>query len=560
MDNKAHTEPQTLKSVETIHTSLLGMTLICVVLLYGMLLPLFGINPVSSPWVAGIVTTTVIVGLAYLYTLNFKAHKLVQEQARLTDVLINSLGQGFLTFDNKGVCGEIYSQACLVLLDTKQVAGVDVMSILRIEPDKRDEFMEWLGILFQPDHALSFDDAVRFLPDIIPRQDDRAVLITYRPVRDKENRLMRIVLIATDHTEEKEAQKRADAERQFAAMICAIFAERQNFMLTMGEMKELIDSLSDINLSLFEPEFYRQVHTLKGAVLHFKMDKLGEAMHELENALRAAKEMDPASAREVIGHSRGEVQLEYGRIQNVLRDVLGENDEYNQGLIEVDEEAIYEFGKLLKNQNVSPDILYAYQSTVLAIPLFTLLKTLDRQMLALADKLEKRIRPIVFQGENVRLPARPLQHLVMTLTHVAHNIIDHGIETPIARMAKGKDATGQITVIVRRLTDDYGMRWVEIVIADDGAGIDPNKVRAKLTTADPDGSWRFEDDDTVIQHLLTQSLSTRDEVSMLSGRGEGMNALYQEVLRLGGRCRIHSQMHKGTQLIIHLPEKLQDSL
>lgn len=560
MDSKAPLQPQTLKSVETIHTSLLGMTLICVVLLYAVLLPLFGINPMHSPLVAGIVTGTVFIGLGYLYYLNYTAHKEVQEQARLTDVLINSLGQGFLSFDAKGACGAIYSQACHNLLDTPKVAGTSVMDILRIAPDKQEEFLDWLGILYQPDHALSFDDAVRFLPDSIPRSDEKDVLISYRPIYDKDGRLNRIVLIATDHTEEKEAQKRANAERQFAAMICAIFAERQNFMLTMTEIKTLIDSLSDFNRSIFEPDFYRQVHTVKGAALHFKMDKLGEALHELESALRAAKDMESHVAQDIIGHNRGDVQLEYGRIQNLLRDVLGEQESYEQGLIEVDEEAIYEFGKLLKKQNVSPDIIYAYQSTVLAIPVFTLLKTLDRQMQALADKLEKRIKPILFQGENVRLPARPLQHLVMALTHVAHNIVDHGIETPIARMAKGKDTSGQVTVFVRRLLDDYGVKWVEITIADDGAGIDPNKVRAKLTTSNPEGDWRFEEDDSIIQHVLTQSLSTRDEVSMLSGRGEGMNAVYQEVLRLGGRCRIHSQMHKGMQLVIQLPEKLQSEL
>ncbi len=552
-----HDKPQTLRHVEDIHTSLTGLALIGIVLLVGLLLPVFGFNALSSGLVAIIVVCVVFVGIGYLYLLNFNAHKVVLEQARLTDVLINSLGQGFLTFDAKGICGSVYSQACHPLLNVEEVSDHKIVDVLQVPKDKHEEFMEWLSILFQPDHALSFDDAVRFLPDSIPRTDERNVIIGYRPIRNKEDRLTRIVLIATDTTEEKEAQKRADNERQFAAMICAIFAERQSFTMIMTEMREMLDQLSDLKPDIFSPDFFRQVHTLKGAVMHFKMEKLGEELHNLESVLRECREKPITEIKDAIGQSRGDVQLEYGRIQNSLRDVIGEEEKYPQGLIEVDEEAVYDFARLLKKQNASPDIIYAYQTTVLSVPLFTLLRTLDRQIMPLAEKLEKKIKPIVYSGEVVRVPSRPLQHLIMALTHVAHNILDHGIETPIARMAKGKDAHGQMTVDARRIVDDYGVKWIQIIIGDDGAGIDPNKVRSKLMTTDPEGSWRFDDDQTVIQHLLTQTLSTRDEVSMLSGRGEGMGAVYQEVIRLGGRCYLQSEMHVGTRLIIHLPEKLE---
>src|SRR5262249_27599311 len=94
-----------LQQVETIHTSLGGLALICLVLTGGLLLPVFGFNGLSSPYIAGCIVTTVCVGLSTLYLWNLQAHKMVMDQARLTDVLINSLGQGFLTFDVKGVCG-----------------------------------------------------------------------------------------------------------------------------------------------------------------------------------------------------------------------------------------------------------------------------------------------------------------------------------------------------------------------------------------------------------------------------------------------------------------------
>jgi chemotaxis protein histidine kinase CheA len=194
------------------------------------------------------------------------------------------------------------------------------------------------------------------------------------------------------------------------------------------------------------------------------------------------------------------------------------------------------------------------------VPLFTLLKSLDRQMLPLAERLEKKVKPIKFIGEAVRVPSRPMQLLLLSLTHVLHNIVDHGIEAPLTRMAKGKDPQGEVQIEVRHTPGDHGQKWITVTIADDGAGIDPNRVRQKLNESDPNGTWRFEDDDTVIQHLLTRDISTRDTATLISGRGAGMGAVYQEVIKLGGRCRLKSEMHKGTALIIDLPDRLEAGL
>jgi two-component system chemotaxis sensor kinase CheA len=549
--------PQTLKQVEIIHTSLTGLALIAIVLLAGLLLPVFGLTPLNSPAVAGLIVAAAFTGIAGLYFMNYRAHKVVMAQARLTDVLINSLGQGFLTFNAKGICGPVYSQASLNMLLTEDIPGRPIAEILHIPPEGRQEFDEWVGVLFMPDHAMGFEDAARFMPDEFQRADGRSILLSYRAVRDGEGRLVHIVLIATDKTEEKEAQKRADTERQFASMICAIFAERQNFMVTMSELKILVEKLKRCDTQVLDADFFRDAHTLKGAVMHFKMEALGHRLHELETTLRIGSGIPSQELLPQIDQHRADIQLEFGRIQNALKDILGDNEVATQGLIEVDEDSVYQFQRLLKQQNVSPDILYAFQNTILAVPLVTLLKSLDRQMLPLAEKLEKKVRPIVFKGETVRVPARPLQRFMLALTHVVHNILDHGIEAPITRMAKGKDAFGQVTITISRVMDGDARKWTSIAITDDGAGIDPNRVRAKLMLTDPEGNWRFEEDATVIQRLLTQEVSTKDEISMVSGRGAGMSAVYQEILRLGGQATLSSVIHKGTTLTIRLPETME---
>ena len=550
---------QTHRQAETVHTTLTGLSLMCLILLVGVLLPVFGLNPVQSAEVAIIIGGAVLVGVAYLYILNYRTHSFVSEQANLTDVLMNSLGQGFLTFDEKGVCGQGYSQASLKLLQCDSISGKQVADLLQIPPESRNDFFEWLGILYMPDHALSFEDAVRFMPADVTHQNGKTIELSYRPVRNHLGRLECIILISTDKTEEKDAQKRIDDERRFVAMVCAIFAEKQSFILTMSEIKLMLDSLAKVDESLLSPHFFRDVHTIKGAAMHFKMEVLGEKLHILESTLRDVQDAVSANGistdmKEALSQRRAEVHLEFARIQNSLRAILGEEDARAQGIVEVDENSLYDFGKLLKQKNVSPDIHYAFQKTLLSVPLFTLLKSLDRQMLPLAEKLEKKVKPILFKGDEVRVPAKPMQHLLMALTHVVHNILDHGIEAPITRMAKGKDPQGQVTIEVHNVRGADDRPWIEITISDDGAGINPNIVREKLLKADPDGSWRHDDDASIIQQLLTHEVSTRDEVSMLSGRGAGMSAVYQTVLRMNGQAELRSEMHKGTQLIIRLPE------
>ena len=97
----------------------------------------------------------------------------MSNQASLTEVLVNSLGQGFLVFDRSGLCGNVYSQACLDLLETLP-AGKNVIDILRISDEQRSDFKEWMDIMFMPNHALGFDDVVKFMPVLLSAQQGSA--------------------------------------------------------------------------------------------------------------------------------------------------------------------------------------------------------------------------------------------------------------------------------------------------------------------------------------------------------------------------------------------------
>jgi two-component system chemotaxis sensor kinase CheA len=131
--------------------------------------------------------------------------------------------------------------------------------------------------------------------------------------------------------------------------------------------------------------------------------------------------------------------------------------------------------------------------------------------------------------------------------------VDHGLEASEEREMMGKDPAGRIQVTASTFSDVSG-RWLRIKIQDDGGGIDPNRIRNKLSEKDPDNSLAQMADADVIQHIFDSGISTKDQVGEFSGRGIGLNAVLIEAQRLGGRAWVESQIGKGSTFLIEVPD------
>ena len=101
-----------------------------------------------------------------------------------------------------------------------------------------------MEILFMPNHAIGFDDVVKFLPAFFPHSEGRRISLMYRPIRAKDGALTQVVVIATDQTEEYEAQQRAEQQQSYAEMICRIFKERNQFLATVTHIRKFVEAAS----------------------------------------------------------------------------------------------------------------------------------------------------------------------------------------------------------------------------------------------------------------------------------------------------------------------------
>ncbi|MDL2339590.1 MAG: response regulator, partial [Pseudomonadota bacterium] len=132
--------------------------------------------------------------------------------------------------------------------------------------------------------------------------------------------------------------------------------------------------------------------------------------------------------------------------------------------------------------------------------------------------------------------------------HLLRNSVTHGIESPAARVAAGKDATGAIVVAVSQDGNE-----VSVEVRDDGAGLDLDRIRGKAVASGLITEGAALSDGDLANLIFTPGFSTADKVTELSGRGVGMDVVRSEVNAIGGRIETATSFGQGTGFKLVLP-------
>lgn len=190
------------------------------------------------------------------------------------------------------------------------------------------------------------------------------------------------------------------------------------------------------------------------------------------------------------------------------------------------------------------------QESVMAIraqPVKSVFSRMPRIVRELAATLGKEVR-IVTSGEMTEIDKTVIEQLNDPLTHMIRNALDHGIEPPAERLAAGKPRQGTILL-------SAGQRSGRIVIevADDGRGINREKVLAKARDRGIVATTATLSDDDIDNLIFLPAFSTAETVSNISGRGVGMDVVKRNVQALGGRISVRSQFGGGSSFTLSLP-------
>jgi two-component system chemotaxis sensor kinase CheA len=178
-----------------------------------------------------------------------------------------------------------------------------------------------------------------------------------------------------------------------------------------------------------------------------------------------------------------------------------------------------------------------------------LFSALPRLVRDLAAETGKKVR-LAVDGGDVELDREMIESIRDPITHILRNAVDHGIEAPEARRAAGKGETGKLEVSARQTGNQ-----ILICIADDGGGIDGERLVAKAVSA---GLLTPERAALLTPAAKTAlvfepGLSTAAAVTALSGRGVGMDVVRANVERIGGLVEIDSRPGEGTILTLRVP-------
>ncbi len=167
----------------------------------------------------------------------------------------------------------------------------------------------------------------------------------------------------------------------------------------------------------------------------------------------------------------------------------------------------------------------------------------------LSGSLGKQVDLKVF-GEDTEVDRSVIEHIGDPMVHIIRNAIDHGLETPEERVAKGKSEQGTITIRASQKGNQ-----IVIEVSDDGRGVNVEKVKKKalakgIITADEAGRMT---DESAVNLIFLPGFSTADVATELSGRGVGMDVVKTNISKLNGAVEITTNKNAGSTITIRLP-------
>ncbi|WP_025323809.1 chemotaxis protein CheA [Deferrisoma camini] len=288
-----------------------------------------------------------------------------------------------------------------------------------------------------------------------------------------------------------------------------------------------------------------------------KMQQEGAGVEPAPQADGPAPERSPQENGTASGQKIRVLKVDQARI-DALMDLVGELVVAKNALPFLARKAeevfkVRDLAREIKNQHaVINRIAEELQGAVMQVrmvPVSHAFQRFPRLVRDLSRKLGKKVR-LVMEGEETEADKNVVEDLAEPLVHLVRNSIDHGIETPEEREAAGKPPEGEIRLRAVQFDDQV---WIEVI--DDGRGMDPEVLKRKAYEKGILSEERLETitDDEALHLIFAPGFSTAEQVSDVSGRGVGMDAVRAMVDRVGGSVSVQSTLGRGTLIRLSLP-------
>lgn len=501
-------------------------------------------TPFGRRLLSGLATTSGAALLGYFGWVTSKGYEDSQARLAIQNVAVQATADSLSkeTRALKAVLDNVEQGLCLVGMDGKIATGYSAA------------FSRWFGA---PDPGITLwefarpwnpklaivlesawgDLAAGYMPPWVvlsqcPSQlvrRGRTYSMRFRPIGDREAPSS-ILLVIADVTETVDAERRLESKHDLLALFEHFTSDPTAFRRAMVELDHLVRA------ALVPPKagsrgtaYAHRLHTLKGCASMYGLACLVNRTHVIEDEWGQMGEVKAASLED-LRRIWDDVELRVRAWMQTERTLVVTEPELRRIELSVREGATpVALAMLERLAWERVDRRLAEQSVRLA---------------DLAAQLGKLEPEVVVDARDVRVPPDFCAELWSSLVHVLKNAVDHGIEDSATRVSLGKPERG--TVLLAAKADD---RVLELEVRDDGRGIDWANVREKARARGLPTSRRSD----LVDALFSEGLSTREEVTQVSGRGLGTAAVRHIVEKQGGRVLVESELGKWTSFRFVLP-------
>ncbi len=486
----------------------------------------------------------------------------LREANLLMQAILDSLGQGILVFDSDGRILPFFSKVCESIFGMVPT-GLLLEEILRLESKDFEDSVKWRAVMF--DDLLPFEDIVGLGIKHFRSLKDRQIELTYSPMRTDSGALKNVVMVATDKTEEFHAKQEAERERNFARMVTQIMRNKGQFRVFVRESRTIFEEAKAVVKKVldnnqvtesFWDEISRALHTFKGGAGSFALYDLAHITHRAEDFLNSVKEDPTPENLRRFAVLFYQISSSFEGFLRSQSDVLGGEAQLEDRSLELSLRVLKAWYERIDREPRLDSLATEIRENYILEPIAKSFAHLDFALQDLASSLGKEVRPLRLIGGDLRILPEHFEDVFGNMIHIFRNAVDHGLERPEEREARGKESAGCITVEFERfqIGNHYDRPSIVIKVSDDGRGIDPDRLKEKLIEKDLWENWREKSADELLQVIFENDFSTAQSVSNVSGRGVGLAALKEAIEKKGGSLHVTSKVGEGSVFHLLIPD------
>jgi len=399
---------------------------------------------------------------------------------------------------------------------------------------------------------LPFEDIAALGPKDFLHSQGHKINLEYYPLRNPKNEISGVVLVSTDITELVQAQMVAEKEKANSQFILKVIKQKKSFLGFYEEIHrqslDLIQAVQSAPAFWNQELIFRLLHTIKGGASTYSIKSIADTAHRLENQiLRLQNEPDEFS-RDIWNAELSQLNIEFQNLKSDVEFLLGsQHHQKSMDQIELPRETLSQVLILLESWSKTRELSLELQAQFLTESVQETFSSYEFVLQSTADQLGKKVEDLKFVNPSVRWAPKPYSAFLSTLVHVFRNAVDHGLESPAERLALGKPEMGCLQLDLKKLATGF-----ELTIQDDGKGINPFVIKQKMIEKGLPVEGLSESQ--ILSSIFHPQFSTRNEVTEISGRGVGLDAVKNEIEKIGGTVRVSSILGEGTTFHFCFPE------